>query len=101
MKDVAMFVLSSGERIIAGITSETETTLELEKPATIRPIKNEGGNMEIAFQPYVLGSSFESNLTVYKNQIIAKTTADVQIETYYRSSVSGIAMPSQKQVLLG
>jgi hypothetical protein len=103
MKDVAMFVLSSGERIITGIKEEKEDHWVLEKPTMFRitPSQTAGGEAEIGFAPYVLGSNQTGTVLLYKSQVIVRTEADVQIETYYRSAVSGIAMPPKKQILQG
>lgn len=92
--EVYNFKLVTGEEIISKITVANSSTITLDRPRVITPIRTQQG-ISLTVIPFLKGSADDQPIRIYINQLVNEpVVATKENADAYRSEVSGLDLSS-------
>lgn len=94
MSEVKIFKLSSGQEVIAKVLDSGDASSVLvESPVTLQPMKGPDGGLSVGMIPFSFGAKNGAQVTLQKSGILATMVADPDIESHYITAISGLILP--------
>ncbi len=89
-----VFKLSSGEEIIAKVVEEALGNYVITNPLTMVM-----GQKGFQFAPFMFMIDASKRMSISKSLVMADAEPTVELESYYESVTSGIALPQKSSII--
>jgi hypothetical protein len=93
MSHVKIVKFLSDREIIAKIVDEGKTTITVQSPLAIQPMRSGEASMALGMMPFTWAGSNREPITLNRDHILCIMTPESDLETQYLAALSGIALP--------
>lgn len=92
--NVKIIKFLSDREIIAKIVEERKSTVTVQSPLAIQPLRSGESSMAIGMMPFTWAGSNREPITLNRDHILCIMTPEAELETQYLAALSGISLPS-------
>jgi hypothetical protein len=93
MSDVKIVKFLSDREIIAKIVDGDKSTITVQSPLAIQPMRSGETSMALGLMPFTWAGSNRDPITLNRDHILCIMTPESDLETQYLAALSGIALP--------
>lgn len=93
MSSVKIIKFLSEREVIAKIVDDGKTTLTVQSPLAIQPLRSGESSMSLGMMPFSWAGNNREPITLNREHILCVMTPEAELETQYLAALSGIALP--------
>ena len=93
MSDVKIVKFLSDREIIAKIVDDGKSTITVQSPLAIQPLRSGESSMALGMMPFTWAGSPREPITLNRDHILCIMTPESELETQYLAALSGITLP--------
>ena len=93
MSDVKIVKFLSDREIIAKIVDGDKSTITVQSPLAIQPMRSGETSMALGLMPFTWAGSNRDPITLNRDHILCIMTPESDLETQSLAALSGIALP--------
>ena len=88
--DVLVFKMPTGEEVLAKLIEDTMSVFRVSKPATLRMVQQENGEVGVDFQISLLGADRNTAIDIHKSGVLMVSKARKDLRDAYVQATTGI-----------
>jgi len=94
MTEVKVFKLVSGQEFIGKVISDEGSTVVVESPVTLQPMRQNDGTLSVGMIPFSFGGKNNEQVAFQRSSLLCVINPDHDIENTYLTAISGLIMPT-------